>query len=63
MLVNQSLLYLISNNTNNIRVKDVVWCSGLKKSMFFTYFESIIYWEYTVKILDQNMKYLRSYST
>ena len=32
--------------------KDAVPGSGLKKSIFFTYFESIIYWEYTVKILD-----------
>ena len=38
--------------------KDVVSCSDFKKSIFFTYFESIIYWEYTVKILDWNMKYL-----
>ena len=37
---------------------------GLKKiDFFFTYFETIIYLEYTVKILDRNMKYLRSYST
>ena len=44
--------------------KDVVSCSGFKKSIFFfTYFESIIYREYTVKSLDWNMKYLRSYST
>ena len=43
--------------------KDLVSCLGFKKWIFFTYFGSIIYWEYTVKILDRNMKYLRSYST
>ena len=31
-------------------LKDVVSCSGFKKSIFSTYFESIIYSEYTVKI-------------
>ena len=34
-----------------------------KNPSFVTYFERMIYWEYTVKILDRNMKYLRSYST
>ena len=36
---------------------------GLQKIDFFSYLESIIYREHTVRILDLNMKYLRSYST
>ena len=43
--------------------KDAVLCLGFKNLFFFSYFERIIYWEYTVKILERNMKYLRSYST
>ena len=43
--------------------KHVDLCSGLKKSIFSTYFESTIYLECAVRILDRNMKYLRSYGT
>ena len=46
-----------------MKLKDVDSCSGLKKSVFFTYLENIVCREYTVKILDRNIKYLRSYST
>ena len=46
----------------NKDLKNVVSCWGFKKSIFFRYFESLIHWEYTVKILDQNIKYLRNYS-
>ena len=28
---------------------------GIQKIDFFLYFENIIYWEYTVKILDRNI--------
>ena len=56
-------LFLICYTDETTHIKDVFSYSGFKKSIFFTYLESIMYWEYTVKSFDRNMKYLRSYST
>ena len=53
--------HAIEPTSSRQRMQSYVWASRI--FFFFSYFERIIYWEYTVKILERNMKYLRSYST